>query len=187
MFCSKCGTEIYDGVIFCPKCGNPVTPMPVNSSMNVESEEVFNDLFEEDTPKASNGRETHVDTQVEDNKFMAVLSYIGFLVLVPIFGCKDSKFVQYHASQGLSLSVCTFVYSTCSWIITMILGVFFKPSYNFLLGYVPNPLVSIVSIILGLGSILFIVLAIMGIVNAVKGECKMLPVIGKLDLLKKCK
>lgn len=54
-------------------------------------------------------------------------------------------------------------------------------------GYVPNPLVSIVSIILGLGSIFFIVLAIMGIVNAVKGECKMLPVIGKLDLLKKCK
>ena len=41
MFCSKCGTEIYDGVIFCPKCGNPVTPMPVNSSTNVESEQVF--------------------------------------------------------------------------------------------------------------------------------------------------
>lgn len=187
MFCSKCGTEIPQGIAFCPKCGNSVNPVPVSPSTKVESEEVFNDLFEEDTPETANDGEAHVGTQVEDNKFMAVLSYIGFLVLVPIFGCKDSKFVQYHASQGLSLSVCTFVYSTCSWIITMILGVFFKPSYNFLLGYVPNPFVSIVSIILGLGSIFFMVLAIMGIVNAVKGECKMLPVIGKLDLLKKCK
>lgn len=187
MFCSKCGTEIPQGIAFCPKCGNPVNPVPVSPSTKVESEEVFNDLFKEDTPETSNCRETHVDTQVEDNKFMAVLSYIGILVLVPIFGCKDSKFVQYHASQGLSLAICAFAYSICSWIITTILSVFFKPSYNFLLGYVPNPLVSIVSIILGLGSIFFMVLAIMGIVNAVKGECKMLPLIGKMDILKKCK
>lgn len=187
MFCSKCGTEISDGIIFCPKCGNPVTPMPVNSSTNVESEEVFKDLFDEDIPETSNYSETPVGTKAEDNKFMAVLSYLGILVLVPIFGGKDSKFVQYHASQGLSLAICTFAYNICYWVITTVLGVLFKPSYNLLIGYVPNPIVSIVSIVLGLGSIFFVVLAIMGIVNAVKGDCKMLPVIGKMDLLKKCK
>ena len=38
---------------------------------------------------------------MENNKLMGILSYIGILVLIPIFAAKDDPFVRYHANQGL--------------------------------------------------------------------------------------
>ncbi|MFC1678387.1 DUF4870 domain-containing protein [Patescibacteria group bacterium] len=41
------------------------------------------------------------DKDVEENKTMAVLSYIWILCLVPLLAKRDSKFAQFHAKQGL--------------------------------------------------------------------------------------
>ncbi|MBI2415993.1 MAG: hypothetical protein HYV33_05045 [Candidatus Kerfeldbacteria bacterium] len=38
---------------------------------------------------------------VQDNKVMAALSYLGVLVFIPLLAKKDSKFCQAHAKQGL--------------------------------------------------------------------------------------
>lgn len=187
MYCSKCGKSIDDNSAFCPNCGNPVK----SESMSND----FNDFFAEDTADVSNDVGSisepqtvyNSNTDIADNKVMAVLSYFGLLVLIPIFGAKDSKYAQYHASQGLTLSLCSLAYSFCSWLITFLLGLIFKPSYNYFFGYIPNPIISIISIVLGLGSIFFFVLAIMGIVNAASGKYKMLPLVGKIDILRKCK
>lgn len=40
-----------------------------------------------------------------ENKLMAVLAYLGILVLVPLLTKKDSSFVQFHAKQGLVLFI----------------------------------------------------------------------------------
>lgn len=41
------------------------------------------------------------DKDVQDNKVMAALSYLGILVLIPLLVKKDSKFAQFHAKQGV--------------------------------------------------------------------------------------
>lgn len=43
---------------------------------------------------------------VEENKVMACLSYLGILFLVPLLAKKDSKFAQTHAKQGMALFIC---------------------------------------------------------------------------------
>ena len=37
---------------------------------------------------------------IEQNKVMALLSYLGILVLVPLLGAKGSKYARFHTSQG---------------------------------------------------------------------------------------
>ena len=38
---------------------------------------------------------------IQNNKVMSILAYIGILVLVPIFAAKDSKAARFNANQGL--------------------------------------------------------------------------------------
>ena len=181
MFCKNCGTQLEDTALFCSKCGTQVV---IDDFFGESDSNFVNTQATESTDTANSADDLN---DINDNKVMAVLSYIGILVLVPIFGAKNSKYAQYHASQGLSLFLCTMGYSLCYWLITFLLGLIFKPSYSYLFGYTPNPIVSLVSVVLGLGSIFFLVLAIMGIVNAVSGKKAELPLIGKIDILKKCK
>ncbi len=45
-------------------------------------------------------------TGMKPDVLMATFSYVGFLVLVPIFsGATDAPFVKFHAKQGLVLFV----------------------------------------------------------------------------------
>lgn len=57
----------------------------------------------ETTP--TNQAENGDDKDIEENKFIAALSYLGILVLVPLLVKKDSKFSQFHAKQGLILLI----------------------------------------------------------------------------------
>jgi uncharacterized membrane protein len=40
---------------------------------------------------------------IEKNKWMAVLCYLSILCLIPLFLRKESKYVRFHAKQGLVL------------------------------------------------------------------------------------
>jgi len=106
---------------------------------------------------------------IQDNKVMALLSYLGILVLVPIFAAKGSKFARFHANQGVVLLICEVVWQVIATILSMI---FTSMGLAF------------VGMILSLVSLVFFVLAIIGIVNAVQGKAKQLPVIGKYTILK---
>ncbi|AOM81719.1 DUF4870 domain-containing protein [Salisediminibacterium beveridgei] len=119
-------------------------------------------------------------SDAEDNKVMAVLAYLGILVLVPLLAAKESRFAQYHANQGLVL----FIAGIGGFIVLSI----FSTITSMILGNIPV-LGALVGLFLG-GLLYFIawiavmILVIMGILNAVKGEEKPLPVIGKYNLLK---
>lgn len=92
---------------------------------------------------------------VEENKAISYLSYLGILFLVPMLAKKESKFAQFHAKQGLVLTI----------------GWFLGSFLYFALG-------------LGaLVHLAILVFSIMGLVNVSKGEMKDLPIIG--DLAKK--
>ena len=109
---------------------------------------------------------------IDMNKVMAVLSYLGILVLVPIFGAKESRFARFHANQGLILCICSVVL----WIVMSVFSaVILAISWR----------LSIISSLLWfLVSVCILVFAVLGIVNAAGGKAKELPIIGKYRLLK---
>lgn len=92
---------------------------------------------------------------IQDNKVVAALSYLGLLVLVPLLAKKDSPFCQFHAKQGLVLLI--------AWVIIGIIAVI--PILGWIISF--------------LGSIFLFVLFIIGIINAFSGSVKELPVIGQ--------
>lgn len=55
-------------------------------------------------PEAETQKAPEVD-DAKENKYWAVLSYLGVLVIIPLIVKKDSKFTQFHVKQGLVLLV----------------------------------------------------------------------------------
>jgi uncharacterized membrane protein len=49
------------------------------------------------------------DTVREQDKIQLVLAYLGCLALIPLLTVTDSDFVKWHAKQGLTLGLISFV------------------------------------------------------------------------------
>ena len=95
---------------------------------------------------------------IEKNKVMALLAYIIFLI--PLLAAKDSKFARFHTNQGLVLFLGGIIASVVA-VIPVI-------------GWIIAPIAGLV----------ITVLAVIGIINALNGKAKELPVIGKFKILK---
>lgn len=104
---------------------------------------------------------------IEQNKVMAILAYLSWLVLIPLFAAKESKFARYHVNQGIVLAIVEIV-------IWIVFGILSRIPFIGLIFALINALLS-------LGCF---VLAILGIVNAANGKAKELPIIGKIKILK---
>ncbi len=96
-----------------------------------------------------------VDKDIEENKVLAAVGYIGILCLVPLLAKKDSKFCQFHGKQGLVLVI--------AWLIVFFIGI--VPVLGWLISF--------------FGSILLLVLSILGLVNALSGKYWELPLLGQ--------
>ncbi len=104
---------------------------------------------------------------IEQNKVMAILAYLSWLVLIPIFAAKESKFARYHVNQGLVLAIVEII----NWVVFGILG--------------RIPVLGLIFVLIEwLISIVCFVFAILGIVNAANGKAKELPIIGKFKIFK---
>lgn len=114
-----------------------------------------------DTPDTT----SYFDTQdIENNKIMALLSYIGFLWLIPMLAAKESKFAQYHVNQGIILTIVGVIAGVAGVVIGLI------PILGIILTFV-------ISLIPFVGMIL-------GIMNAVQGKAKELPFVGGYRIIK---
>ena len=172
--CSKCGAPYSDGQQFCTSCGaslsvgapNMGTPGSAPNGNSFESE-VKNLLKSDDSTASFDAAD------IEQNKMLALFSYLGILVLIPILAAPNSKFARFHANQGLVLCICEIAWSIIATIITAILGV---------IGF------WVLSLLFGLVAfvvwVVFLVFVIMGIVNAVGGKAKALPLLGNITILK---
>lgn len=158
-YCKNCGAKLDEDSKVCPSCG---TEVPQSSAVIVRN------TVDVMVPQESD---------VASNKGMAVLAYIGILVLVPVFAAGGSSFVRFHANQGLVLFLAEVAYAIVSSILTGILTtVLFAVGAWGLWG--------LLSTLLGLVWIVFVVLSIIGIVNVVNGRKQPLPLIGGVTLLK---
>ena len=125
-------------------------------------ENIQKEPLEEASEEQKRTEETSTETEQvsenskkEDNKLMGILSYIGVLCLIPLLTKKDNTFVFFHAKQGVVL----FIAEVATVFVAAI------P----LLGWVVAPIVSII----------WLILAIIGIVNVLDGKQKELPILGK--------
>jgi len=104
--------------------------------------------------------------EVEDNKFIAALSYLGILFLVPLLSQKENPFCQHHAKQGMVLFGAA------------IIGAIVLAVADIILGMVPCAGIVIILILwVGyLGLLAFFVIA--GLIKTLQGEYWKMPVLG---------
>lgn len=104
---------------------------------------------------------------IDKNKLMAILAYLSWLVLIPLFGAKESKFARFHVNQGLVLAITEIVW----WVAEgAVLGRLLRGLH---LGFISS-----------LVNLVFLVFAVIGVLNAANGKAKELPLIGKFKVLK---
>ncbi|MBQ8510529.1 MAG: zinc-ribbon domain-containing protein [Clostridia bacterium] len=182
--CTKCGAELEAGVKFCQSCGTKVeadqaqTEQPkaeASKGTSINTEELVDTLKNlNDTEDTTSEFE---QSDIDSNKVMGVLAYLGWLVLIPIIAASKSKFARFHSNQGLVLAIVEVIWGIATNVVVSILSAIFG-----LIGL--HFLVTIISAVLNLVNLLFFVAAIIGIVNVVNGRAKELPIIGKIRLIK---
>ena len=206
-YCKNCGTMLTDAAKFCTNCGTPAeevhaenTSFPEHpadqaaeqaagqsadffstsaeqqqqdqrreeakqkASEFAESAKQKTAEFFEQMNQVSDETDSFTQQDIEGHTGMAVLSYFGILVLIPIFAGRDSRYVKFHANQGLLLMIASIVLN----VLSTVLGLLHLGLIGSLVGFLHLPL---------------FVFSIMGIVNAIKGRAKELPVVGHYRLL----
>jgi uncharacterized membrane protein len=99
---------------------------------------------------------------IEENKLNAVLSYLGILIIVPLVSedAKKSPYAKFHLNQGLVLLIASVAISMI-WVV---------PILGWILGF--------------FGGIVLFVLWLMGIISALQGEMKRVPLLGNIEIIK---
>lgn len=100
--------------------------------------------------------------KIKDSKFIAILSYLWFLSLIPLLISED-KFVKFHSKQGTRLCI---VYTPILIILICLNKI--------------EKLFKITDILIGILSIMIILLSLTGIYDVIKVNTKPLPLINKL-------
>lgn len=184
MFCTKCGSNIPADVKICPQCGasaenvpsEPPSPQPSSQNYtpnqpvpqpNTGNQQSTGPQFNANNFQGADHTGEFNAADIQANKGISILSYFSFLFFVPLLAAKDSQFAKFHANQGLVL----FIAEIAFWVINVI-------SYQIpIIGW-------LLRLICTLGSLATFVFSIMGIVYAVQGQAKELPLIGQFKLIK---
>ena len=196
MNCPNCGLVIQGNPKFCPNCGTPIAPISVEPQPNPVPEPKPEPVPEPEPVPQPKPQPTPQPTQptpqpapqptpqpVENEikpttmeKTLALEAYLGILVLAPIFGAKQSTFVRFHANQGLILCIISFALSLLMTFNSVIIAAVDALWLSIILGLING--------LYGLVSCGVIALAVIGIINALKGKMKKLPIIGNIKILK---
>lgn len=165
-YCTGCGSQLDDGAKFCSVCGQKVETAerngyrvpPVNNDNGGFQGKIDNavNAFKE----TANTTAEYTPEDISSNKIVALLAYIGILFIVPLVAAPNSPYAKFHANQGLLL----FLFNIAVGIVSII------PVLGWIVGVV--------------GSVVSVIFFILGIVNAIKGQAKELPLIGKYRIIK---
>ena len=175
MNCPNCGLQIQDNLKYCPNCGTPIAP----SSAEPQPEPTPVTITEpEPTPSTQSSAEQPIQESQPNSmeKTLAIEAYLSLLVLAPLFGAKNSAFVKFHVNQGIILCALSLVFSALISFNSIIMGVANHIAVYIILG--------LFTAVFGLATCGVIALAVIGILNVLKGRMKPLPVIGKFKIIK---
>lgn len=164
-FCSSCGAKVGKSIITKIKTEGASTleKIKMESSSRLEKIKTERSLKKIENPKEdiSSDLENEItEEEIQGNKLMAVLSYLGILILIPLLTKREVKYIRFHLNQG------------------MVLGIAYIILYVILL-------IPVIGWILGLiGIIVTGIFSIMGIISAARGKVKRVPLLGKIKILK---
>ncbi|MBQ1377559.1 MAG: hypothetical protein IIY77_06280 [Lachnospiraceae bacterium] len=138
----------------------------LNDKKNDNLNDTLNDTLNQLTNTADT-TDVYDPADIESNKIMALLSYIGILVLIPLFSSRQSPFTRFHVNQGAVLCVLEIIV----WAVFGFLGAI--------------PVIGLIfRIIRYVLQAICLVFAVLGIYNVVQGKAKELPFIGGIRLVK---
>ena len=161
-YCGKCGTQILDDVKFCSSCGAEINVISAEQTEQAQQSTQQNVGY---VPPVVPGAPTQEDIrEVQDNKTMAILAYILFLIPLLTGAHEKSPFVKYHTNQGLALFIFDVVFCVLFFILMLI------PFIGWILT--------------GILALVWISLFVSGVLNALNGVMKPLPIIGGINIIK---
>jgi uncharacterized membrane protein len=179
-YCNKCGTQVQDGVNFCPSCG---TPMGVAPGQQGSGQGYAGGSYPPPQYGGYAGQWESPEADVRDNKPIAILAYFFSVIILIVVLCSDkkhSRFAKYHANQAILLAI----FAAGGFIVLLILfGILGALAFTTSFGFF-SVITGLGSLLYGALSILITVLLILGVVNAANGQMKPLPIFGKINLLK---
>ena len=188
-YCGNCGTQFQDGIKFCPNCGQSTgaaaaqqtaQPQAQYQAQQMQAQQAYTQQGY--APPIVPGEPTQADIRdAQDNKTMSVMAYILFFIPLMTGAHRTSPFVKYHTNQGALLFIVAVAYSILSGILRSLIrtpvsvygimtGVYYTPGW--------------LSTLLFLLSVPICILCVVGIINAVNGRMRPLPMIGNFTMIK---
>ena len=111
---------------------------------------------------------------IEEGKFLAVLSYIGVLALIPYFVEKKNPYVIDHAKIGMNLFLVEAIVGVGLSVVASVCAI------TIILLWISI----IIAILQWAFGIVSLIISVIGIINACNGEVKDLPIVGKYKFIK---
>ncbi len=185
-YCVKCGEKVDDTVVTCPFCG-AVIPGKESKTQEDSSYTYGNSgsqsssyTYGENAQNTYNayGRSHTMngyfpESEIRSNKVMAVLCYLGVLVFVPVLaGDKQSEYLKLHKNQGMILFIVEMFLNVVERYRAWSAGIF-----AWFAG-------GAVDVGVDIARFVVLILFIMGIVYACRGEKKELPGIGRIKIFR---
>ena len=177
-FCNKCGVELEAGSNVCKSCGNTNEAPKTTEKTEVKAKKNLKDLL-----KIIDGTSYFQEDDIQKNKIMSLFSYIGLLFLIPLFACKDSKFARFHTNQGIVLCILGVALEVIAGIVMGVTALFLIPDMVFF-KVVAILCMSVEGLIFWVLGLALTALMVLGIISAVTGKAKKLPIIGNIRILK---
>lgn len=141
--------------MFCQKCG---TAIPENDRYCPTCGEPVPGVK---TPSVSDHTAMFAPEDIARSKVLSALCYFNFIfIIIALLLEPDSKFLRYHINQSIVLYIFTMIAA-----LTAIVP---------FIGWITATV----------GSIMAIVFTVMGIIRAMNGEAKDLPIVGKYSVVK---
>lgn len=165
MFCKNCGKELADNALFCEGCGAATDN---NRNQNVPPAQPFQSA----QPPYQQPFNEQSSAVTDNTTLFSTLAYIGILFVIGLIADPHNQKVRFHVNQG------------CVLFLTDIILVAITRIFSHIFGNIPvlgGVIAGLISFAAMAG---ILVLAVIGIKNASKGEEKELPIIGKIRIIK---
>lgn len=176
-FCRNCGAQLEDNAAFCPTCGTACNAAQQQTAQQAAPQQQAAPV----QPQVVTG-----DADVQQNRGIAWLAYVGLLLLVPLFARKRSEYCKFHVKQGATMLAVEIALTIVQAIFMAIIRAIFpgKLVYGYYTYYYQDSVPTIIfNLLFTAGFVFLAVLAIMGIVNAATGKQKKLPLIGQIPFI----
>ena len=110
---------------------------------------------------------------LKGKKFTACFSYLFWFTVIPMIYSSESKFIKYHANQGLVLAIAETIFLIVTVAVSKILWAYSRAT---------SLLVETTMLLVIVG--VFGMLSLIGIFNVIRGKEKPVPTFGHIKLLK---